>query len=159
MEQANKICRDCNSSSIRRCMAAAGAWGIMKAAAAEHSSARMRWLCSGHDPSACHLALSSQPPATADCHGALLHGNTWLLPRLLPKDQAPEGMHIAGTALPRHRLRHVAVVGGLGSLGSLAAAWLLQSGGCSCISLLGRSGRAPTNVASTVLHQAGRVSP
>ena len=156
MEQAIKICRDCNKTSIRRCMAGAGAWGIMKAAAAEHSSAQMRWLCSGRDPSACHTAL---PPATADCHGALLHGNTWVLPRLLPKRQASEGMHVAGTALPRCRSRHVAVVGGLGSLGSLAAAWLLQSGGCGCISLLGRSGRAPTNVASTVLQQAGRVSP
>ena len=150
--------QNCDSSSICRSMAGAGAWGIMKAAAAEHSSAQLRWLCSGRDPSACHRALNPQPPATADCHGALLYGNTWLLPRLLPKSQAPKGVHVAGTTLPRYRLRHVTVVGGLGSLGSLAAAWLLQNGGCCCINLLGRSGRAPNNVASTVLQQDDRVS-
>ena len=49
---------------------------------------------------------------------------------------------------------HVTIVGGLGALGSLVGAWLLQAKSCRSVTLLGRTGHPSADIAALLLNEA-----
>jgi KR domain len=88
------------------------------------------------------------PAAASDAHGVMLSAGAVLLPRLLPAFWNAAGAASAGGAAGTEvqleaqpaSWRQVAISGGLGGLGLLAAAWLAWQG-AQHIVLLGRTGR------------------
>ena len=144
--------------------AAAAALAILKAAASE--------LGSRHTLSAsCGDALSALPQGAQHQHAAgtlfapQLRAGVLLQPQLQPANpSAAVGTATASGSAGGLPVKEVGVTGGMGALGLLLAQWLSLAG-CSCLHLLGRSGRSESAAlqalaASQVLalHQACRLA-
>ena len=115
---------------------------MVQVAASEHAS--KRWTSADADPAGTG-DITSQPTASHDTLHA--SGGVAASPRLLPCPAVPnissnDGNFSGGKSW--------ALTGGVGALGLLTAAWLLQSGEQGIV-LLGRSGRA---VIPASLHSA-----
>ena len=107
-------------------------------------------MWSGLDLNTATAAASTTTTSAGDAFGKLAGAGAVALPVLLPRGNAA---HDAAATPPFTAAGHVLISGGLGGVGSLAAAWLtamaetegtgeqLHAGGTSEIMLLGRSGR------------------
>ena len=115
---------------------------MVRVAASEHAS--LRWATADFEVSGIS-DITSQPTKSHDT--VHTSGGAAAIPRLLPCLAVPKVPSIGGQFSGGKRW---ALTGGVGALGLLTAAWLLQNGERE-IALLGRSGRA---VIPALLHSA-----
>jgi hypothetical protein len=136
-------------------------WGMLRSVALEHTSAAVSAidadLLAAHAPppaAVLHLAASAAPlRAASHAYGQATRSGLSYSAVLLPSTSPPgSAVRPSGQlAAMKARRGHVAVTGGMGSLGSLLAGWLEDARLASALLLIGRTGRQASSGGSASL--------